>query len=381
MATGTTRDYYEVLGVARTADVAEIKKAYRRLAVQYHPDRNPDDPTAEERFKEASEAYAVLSDAEQRARYDRFGHQGVGRGFSGFDADHFGDFADILGDLFGFGFGDIFGGRRRRAQNVPRRGRDLQYTLQLRLEEAATGIERTLRIPRSESCDTCGGSGAEPGTQPERCGTCGGQGQVMFRRGFLSVAQTCPTCGGGGSVTTSPCTACAGRGRVEREASLKVTVPAGVDTGMRLRLAGEGEDGFLGGPRGDLYVVVAVVDHERFVRHGDDLHLVVPVSSFQAMLGTRLVIDTILDGDAELEVPSGAQPDQTIRLKGQGMPRVDGRGTGDLIVHLKLVVPRRLSAEQRRLVEEAARLGDEAVSVDDEPGILRRIKRALTGEE
>jgi len=381
MATGTTRDYYEVLGVARTADVSEIKQAYRRLAVQYHPDRNPGDPTAEERFKEASEAYAVLSDVENRARYDRFGHQGVGGGFSGFDVDHFGDFADILGDLFGFGFGDICGGRRRRAHNVPRRGRDLQYTLQLGLEEAATGVERTLRIPRSEGCKTCGGSGAEPGTQPERCGTCGGQGQVMFRRGFLSVAQTCPTCGGGGSVTASPCSACGGRGRAEREASLKVTVPAGIDTGMRLRLAGEGEDGHLGGPRGDLYVVVAVADHDRFVRHGDDLHLAVPVSSFQAMLGTRLAIDTILGDDAELDVPAGAQPEQTIRLKGEGMPRVDGRGSGDLIVHLKVVVPRKLSSEQRRLVQEAARLGDEAVTVDDDPSILQRIKRALTGEE
>jgi molecular chaperone DnaJ len=203
----------------------------------------------------------------------------------------------------------------------------------------------------------------------------------MFRRGFLSVAQTCPTCGGAGRVTTSPCGACTGRGRVEREASLKVTVPAGVDTGMRLRLAGEGEDGMLGGPRGDLYVVVAVAEHDRFVRHGDDLHLALPVSSFQAMLGTRMTIDTILRDDAEIEVPAGAQPDQTLRLRGAGMPRLDGRGTGDLIVHVKVVVPRKLTAEQRRLLEEAARLGDEPVVVDDEPGILQRIKRALTGDD
>ena len=381
MATGTKRDYYEVLGVSRDARTDEVKKAYRRLAVQYHPDRNPDDATAEERFKEASEAYAVLSDAEQRARYDRYGHQGVGGGFTGFDADHFGDFADILGDLFGFGFSDIFGGRRRQARNVPRRGRDLQYTLQLSLDEAATGVSRTLRIPRSVSCETCDGSGAEPGTQPERCGTCGGQGQVMFRRGFLSVAQTCPTCGGAGTVTSSPCEACAGRGRAERDASLKVTVPAGVDTGMRLRLAGEGEGGVLGGPAGDLFVVIAVADHDRFVRNGDDLHLALPVSSFQAMLGARLKISTILGEDTEVDVPAGTQPDQTVRLKGSGMPRVDGRGRGDLIAHFKIVVPRNLTAEQRRLVEDAARLGDEAIAVDDDAGILQRIKRALTGED
>jgi molecular chaperone DnaJ len=203
----------------------------------------------------------------------------------------------------------------------------------------------------------------------------------MFRRGFLSVAQTCPSCGGAGRVTTSPCTGCAGRGRVERDASLKVTIPAGVDTGMRLRLASEGEDGVLGGPRGDLYVVVAVTEHDRFVRHGDDLHLALPVSSFQAMLGSRVTVDTVLGDDADLEVPAGAQPDQTLRLRGAGMPRLDGRGSGDLVVHLKVVVPRDLTAEQRRLVEEAARLGDEPVSVDDEPGILDRIKRALTGDD
>ena len=247
MTTGTRRDYYDILGVSRDVSASDIKAAYRRLAVQYHPDRNPDDPDAEEKFKEASEAYAVLSDTDKRARYDRFGHQGLGgEGFTGFDPNAFGDFADNLGDLFGFG--DIFGGRRRGGGQRSRRGHDLQYTLRLTLEEAATGIERSIRVPRSESCERCSGSGSEPGTTPESCNTCQGAGQVAFRRGFLSVAQTCPTCGGAGRVNRDPCGECEGRGRTEKEVSLKVTVPAGVDTGMRLRRTGEGEAGSIGGP-------------------------------------------------------------------------------------------------------------------------------------
>jgi len=287
MSTGTRRDYYDILGLRRDASASDIKAAYRRLAVQFHPDRNPDDPEAEENFKEASEAYAVLSDADKRSRYDRYGHQGLGgEGFTGFDPNAFGDFADILGDLFGFG--DIFGTRRRGGGQRPRRGHDLQYTLRLSLEEAATGVERSIRVPRFETCDRCTGSGSEPGTTLEGCNTCKGSGQVAFQRGFLSVAQTCPTCGGAGRVNRDPCSDCEGRGRTETEASLKVTVPAGVDTGMRLRLAGEGESGSLGGPAGDLFVVMEVKEHDLFQRDGEDLHLELPISVFQALLGAKV---------------------------------------------------------------------------------------------
>lgn len=382
MSTGTRRDYYEVLGVARDAAVGDIKKAYRALAIKYHPDRNPDDPSAEERFKEASEAYAVLSDGDKRARYDQFGHQGVGeQGFSGFDPGSFGDFADILGDLFGFGFGDIFGGRRRGSRSGPQRGRDLQYTLRLTLEEAATGLERSLRIPRQVSCEVCQGSGAEPGTTPEPCTTCGGAGQVMFRRGFLSVAQTCPSCGGAGRVNRHPCDACHGAGRVEQEASLRVTVPAGVDTGMRLRLAGEGEGGVRGGPPGDLYVVLAVADHDLFERHGADLHLKVPISAFQAMLGDTVEVPTITGEERPVEVAAGTQPGEVQRLRGAGMPQVDRGRNGDLYVHFEVVIPRKLDAEQRQLVEEAARRGADGAPDGSHGGFFDRLKRALGGDD
>jgi molecular chaperone DnaJ len=381
MATGTQRDYYEVLGVGRDASLDEIKKAYRRLAVEFHPDRNPDKPDAEDRFKEASEAYAVLSDADKRARYDRFGHQGVAaNGFTGFDPTAFGDFADILGDLFGFSFGDIFGGRRRASRSRPRRGHDLQYTLKVSLEEAARGVERSIRIPRLEGCEVCGGSGLEPGTSPEGCSTCNGSGQVMFRRGFLSVAQTCPSCGGAGRVIRHPCAGCAGRGRVEAEANLKVTVPAGVATGMRLRLAGEGESGSRGGPPGDLFVVLAVDEHARFVRDGADLHVEEPISVFQAMLGGTIRIETVLAEEREVRVEAGTQPGDVVRLRGDGMPQLDSHRSGDLHVHLRVVVPKKLSSEQRRLIEDAAKHGD---GIDEglQGGFFGRLKRALGNDD
>lgn len=378
MTTGTRRDYYDILGVGRDASTSDIKAAYRRLAVQYHPDRNPDDPAAEEKFKEASEAYAVLSDAEKRSRYDRFGHQGLGgEGFAGFDPSAFGDFADILGDLFGFG--DIFGTRRRAGGRRPQRGHDLQYTLKLSLEEAATGVERSIRVPRFESCERCSGSGSEPGTTPEACSTCQGSGQVAFRRGFLSVAQTCPSCGGVGRVNRNPCRDCEGRGRNEREASLKVTVPAGVDTGMRLRLAGEGEDGSLGGPAGDLFVVMAIEEHDLFQRDGSDLHLELPVSVFQAMLGAKIQITTILGEETEVTVNAGSQPGEVIRLSGSGMPHVNGRRRGDLYVHLRVVVPSKLTAEQRKLVEEVAELGG-GLGPEVDRGFFERLRRAFGGD-
>jgi molecular chaperone DnaJ len=380
MSTGTRRDYYEVLGVGRDASVDEIKKAYRRLAVKHHPDRNPGDSEAEEQFKQASEAYAVLSDADKRARYDRFGHQGVeGQPFSGFDPRSFGDFADILGDLFGFGFGDIFGGRGRARRSGARRGSDLQYRLTIALEEAAKGIERPIRVPRLERCERCGGSGAEPGSSPETCGTCGGAGQVMFRRGFLSVAQTCPSCSGAGRLNRNPCQPCGGRGRVEREATLKVSIPAGVDSGMRLRLSGEGESGPEGGPSGDLYVVIAVKPHDVFERHGDDLHMELPISVYQAMLGIEIEVGSILGETPKVKVGPGSQPGDTVRLPGMGMPNVDGRRRGDLHVHLRVVVPRKLSTEQRQLVEEVARLGG-GVEPEDQRSLFERLKRAFAGD-
>lgn len=380
MATGTRRDYYEVLGVTRDASLQDIKRAYRSLAVQYHPDRNPDDPGAEERFKEASEAYAVLADPDKRARYDRFGHEGVAaNGFTGFDPGAFGDFADILGDLFGFTFGDAFGGRRRRGG--PRRGHDLQYTLKISLEEAARGVERVLRIPRLVRCDSCGGSGAEPGTSPERCGTCGGVGQVMFRRGFLSVSQTCPTCSGDGRINRHACEECSGRGRIEEEASLEVKVPAGVATGMRLRLSGEGEAGEHGGATGDLYVVMAVQEHQDFVREGADLHVERPVSVFHAMLGGPLKVTTVLGEERTLDVLPGSQHGDTLRLRGDGMPHLDSSRRGDLYVHLKVVVPRRLTPEQSRLIAEAAEVGGDGLDVEPQRGFFDRVKRAFGGDD
>ncbi len=375
----TTKDYYEILGVEREAPVDEIKRAYRRLAVQFHPDKNPGDAAAEERFKEASEAYAVLSDAEKRSRYDRFGHQGVGQDFSGFDPTAFGDFSDILGDLFGFGFGDIFG-RRGRSRQGPRRGRDLQYTLRLTLEEAATGTEKTVRIPRQESCKVCNGSGAEPGTSPETCSTCRGAGQVMFQRGFLSVAQTCPACHGGGRINPSPCPQCRGKGQEEIEATLRVTVPAGVDNGMRLRLAGEGEGGRQGGPAGSLFVVMAVEPHELFEREGSHLHLEMPISVFQGMLGAEVPITTILGEDQTVVVAAGTQPGDVLRVRGAGMPEVERARRGDLFVHLKVVVPTKLTADQRGVVEEAARVVGDVVDAERNEGLFDKLKRALGGE-
>ncbi len=376
MTTGTRRDYYEILGVERSAGVEEIKRAYRRMAVRYHPDKNPDNPEAEERFKEASEAYAVLSDPEKRARYDRFGHDGLGdTGFTGFDSESFVDFADILGDLFGFG--DLFGGRRRSTGRA-QRGSDLRFTMSLTLEEAARGVTKTVRVPRLEVCDECGGSGVADGGSPEVCPTCGGRGQVAYRRGFLTVAQTCPTCHGQGRVVRNPCRACRGRGRAEQEVSLEVKIPPGVDNNMRLRLSGEGESGVRGGPPGDLYVVVAIEPHDVFTREGSDLHMNLPISVFQALLGARIKVPTILGEEHEIEIPTGAQPGQVIRVRGKGMPTLDSRMVGDLHVHLQVVVPRKLSSEQRRLIEEAAALAGEDHGEDE--GLLHRIRRRLANE-
>jgi len=344
------RDFYDILGIDRDATPEQVKKAYRKLAHQYHPDKNQGNKEAEERFKEVSEAYETLSQPDKRAAYDRFGHAGVGRAAEGFS-----DFADVgFGGLFDDLFEGFFGttGRRRGAGQ---RGADLRYNLTISLEEAARGLEKEVRIPRMEACGTCGGSGAKPGSRPRTCGVCRGTGQVRFSRGFLSVSQPCQQCRGEGTVLEDPCRSCHGQGRVKVERGLSVKIPPGVETGTRLRVSGEGEAGVRGGGRGDLYVVIQVAEHPIFVRDGDDLLCEVPVSFTQAALGGELRIPT-LTGSTKLRVPPGTQSGAEFRLRGQGMPSLRGYGVGDLRVRILVEVPTRLTARQRELLEEFATL-------------------------
>jgi len=336
-----SKDYYSVLGVGRGAGDAELKKAYRTLARQHHPDKNPGDARAEERFKEISEAYAVLSDPDKRAHYDRFG-TAPGAGGSPGDVG----FGTIIEDLFEGFFGGG-GSRRTRA----RRGEDLQYRLEISLEDAARGLETKLQIPRHESCETCRGSGQEPGTTPETCGTCRGQGQVRFSQGFLTVARPCPACGGAGRLNRHPCAGCRGEGRVARERLLTVTIPAGIEDGNQLRLTGEGEGGLSGGPAGDLYVLVQIRPHEIFVREGADLVCALPLTYPQACLGDEVDVP-VLDGKARLTVPPGAQPGQRLTLRGKGMPHLRGRGHGHAVYEVVIEVPRKLSQREKELLEE-----------------------------
>jgi len=371
MATTEKRDYYEILGIQKTASVDEIKKAYRRLAVQHHPDKNPGDPTAEEKFKEAAEAYGVLSDEEKRANYDRYGHQGL-NGMGGFDPNQFADFGDILGDLFGFG--DFFGTSRRRTTRAAR-GADLRYDLTLTFDEAVFGKEITLDVPRAAQCPTCSGTGAKPGTQPQTCGGCGGRGQIRFTQGFFAVARTCPQCGGAGKVIKDPCATCDGAGRVREEKKISVKVPAGVDDGSRLRVAGEGEAGHNGGPAGDLYVFLSVREHAKFQRRDYDLHSEQTISFTQAALGAEIRTETI-DGEETLKVPSGTQPNQVFRLKGKGVPYIDGSGRGDHFVHAVVKIPTSLTDEQRALLEQyAASAGEERL---EEKGVFGKVKDFFT---
>lgn len=351
----TKRDYYEVLGVVRTATDQDLKSAYRRLAHQHHPDKNQGDQESEERFKEAAEAYAVLSDPEQRQRYDRFGHAGVSSAASGaYGAPGFGNIEDILGDLFGFG--DVFsGGRAGSRRSVVQRGADLRYDLEITLEQAAVGMTAQLRLPKLETCETCKGSGAAEGTKAEVCRTCEGAGQVRFQQGFFSVARTCGTCRGAGQVINSPCESCRGAGRVEREKSIEVKMPAGVETGSRLRLQREGESGAYGGPAGDLYVVIHVAEHEKFERQGNNLYASEPITFAQAALGSEMSVKT-LDGQHSLKVPAGTQTGTVFRVRGQGMPVLGGRGRGDLFVSVSVVTPTMLTREQRKLLEQLAKI-------------------------
>lgn len=347
----TKRDYYEVLGISREADASEVKRAYRKLAVQYHPDRNPDDPTAEEKFKEAAEAYEVLSDAEKRRTYDRFGHEGLkGQGFTGFSGfdDIFSHFGDIFGDIFGFG-----GGRGRRSA---RRGADLRIDLSITFEEAARGTTKELPIQRSEPCERCSGTGAEPGTSPETCSTCGGRGQVVHSQGLFMISTTCPRCHGNGQTIARHCRTCEGRGQQRIEKTVQVQIPAGVDNGTRIRIGGEGEPGERGAVPGDLYVFLRVEPHPFFERDEYDLHCEVPVGIIQAVLGDKLEVPT-LDGPEKIKIEPGTQPGELIRIRGKGIPHVRGRGRGDLVVHVKVVVPRKISRKQKDLLEKFAELG------------------------
>lgn len=343
------RDYYEVLGVSRSTSADEIKKAYRRLAMKYHPDRNKDDANAESRFKEAKEAYEVLSDSDKRATYDQFGHDGLksagtGGGRGGFGAE---GFSDIFGDVFG----DIFGGGARRGGSQVFRGADLGYELKLDLEKAVSGDNVTIEVPTQVTCDTCGGSGARKGSEPVTCSTCGGAGQVRMQQGFFSIQQTCPACKGAGTVITDPCDECHGRGRLHKTKTLSVKVPAGVDDGDRIRLSGEGEAGRNGGPPGDLYVEIRIRPHKLFARDGADLSCEVPISFTTAALGGNVELPT-LDGHVSLKIPPGTQSGKVFRLRGKGVVTVRDPRKGDLFAQVAVETPVNLTAQQKELFQQ-----------------------------
>jgi molecular chaperone DnaJ len=367
-----TRDYYEVLGVSRDADTSAIKSAYRKAALRDHPDRNPGEKAAEERFKLAAEAYAVLSDSDKRARYDRYGHAGVNGGSAGFDPGTFTDFADILGDFFGFGFGGQPVRGRRTA------GESLQVVLQLSFVEAAFGAEKEIPVRRLERCDACKGHGGRDGKVPATCSACRGQGRVQYRQGFFAVARTCPDCQGAGERIDDPCPSCRGEGRTAHDRTLTIAVPTGVDEGARLRLTGEGNAGRSGGPPGDLFVVLSVAAHEQFRREGADVVLAWTIPFATAVLGGSVKVPT-LHGDEPLEVPAGTTAGRVFTLRGKGIPRLDGRGRGDQHVLVTIRVPRKLSAAQKDVVRKLAEaFKDEgSAPTKDERGFFEKIRHFL----
>ena len=353
------RDYYEVLGVGKTASEDEIKKAYRKLAMKHHPDRNQGDgaKASEEKFKEAKEAYEMLSDAQKRAAYDQFGHAGVdpnagGAGFRpGAGGEGYGGFAEAFGDIFGDIFGQQGGGGGRRGGQQVYRGADLSYAMEITLEEAAHGKESQIRIPTWEECDTCHGSGAKPGTSAKPCTTCHGAGTVHLRQGFFSIQQTCPHCHGSGKIIPEPCTTCNGAGKIKRQKTLEVKIPAGINEGMRIRSAGNGEPGTNGGPAGDLYIEIRIKEHDIFERDGDDLHCTVPVSFTTVALGGSIEVPT-LGGKAEIELPEGTQHGKTFRLRGKGIKGIRSNYPGDLYCHISVETPVKLTEHQRKLLKE-----------------------------
>jgi molecular chaperone DnaJ len=350
------RDCYEVLGVERTAEPDEIKKAYRKLALKYHPDKNPGDKTAEEQFKELGEAYEILSDPEKRALYDQLGHAAFDRRAGGYGAGGFHDPFEIFREVFGGGgiFDDLFGGGRSDPSQ-PQRGNDLRYDMEIMFDEAAQGCEKEITVSKPAPCETCQGSGAEPGSRIRTCPSCGGRGQVVNSRGIFSIAQSCPHCQGAGRVLEKPCKACHGQGRRERSSKIKLRIPAGVDTGSRLRSSGNGEAGFRGGPPGDLYVVLHVQPHAIFQRDGDDLLCEVPVSFTQAALGAEIEVPA-LDGGTMIKIPPGTQPGTMFRVKSKGIKNVQGYGHGDLHIRVNVEVPTHLSPDQKAKLQEFADL-------------------------
>lgn len=370
----TKADYYEVLGVSRTATDQELKAAYRRLALQHHPDRNPGDVEAEERFKTCSEAYQVLSDPQKRAAYDRYGHAGLGAS-GGFDGNPFGvqDIGDIFGDLFGEMFN--MGGNSRRASRV-QKGRDVRHDLTIEFEEAVFGKETKVTVRRMEACKDCRGTGTATGRGPSTCPHCQGRGQVRYQQGFFSIARTCSACGGSGTVITDPCSSCRGEGRVERQHEISVSIPAGVEDGTRIRYQGEGDAGRFGGPAGDLYIVLKVKDHKLFDREGNDLHCIVPISFPQAALGAEISLTT-LDGVTRLKIPEGTQSGQEFRIRGKGVPHLNEYGRGDLIAQVVVRTPAKLTKAQKELLRQ---LG-ETVTVENTPasrGLFDKVKEIFS---
>jgi len=374
----TKRDYYEVLGVARNAPAEEIKRAYRQMALKHHPDRNPGNREAEERFKEAAEAYSVLGDPEKRTTYDRFGLDGLRgegfTGFSGFDASVFGDFEDILGSLFGFG--DIFGVGSRRRRSVPQRGRDLALELEISLEQAASGVEKEISLSRAEHCPECRGSGVSPGTKKAECPTCQGRGQVRYQQGFFAISRTCSTCRGAGEVITSPCRNCHGSGQIKQKQKITVRVPAGVEDGSRLRIEGGGEAGGAGANPGDLYVVVRVARHAFFEREESNLFCQIPISFSQAALGASIEVPG-LDHESEvLKVPPGTQAGAVFRLRGRGIKDLRGHRKGDMFVKVQVKTPENLSKDEKALLRRLAELrGEDPDTVDR--SLIDRLKNII----